>query len=82
MTGLFAFLEVHVITTEKIDLLTITEAAKDLGATRGMVHHHRLTGKLPSITIDGRYLIPRESVEQLRRDRAAIAERTKATTGI
>jgi hypothetical protein len=36
-----------------------------------MVHYHRLYGRLPSITVDGRYLIPRESVEQLRRDRAA-----------
>jgi len=57
--------------TTQPDLVTVTQTAKDLGATRGMVHHHRLTGKLPSITIDGRYLIPRESVEQLRRDRAA-----------
>jgi hypothetical protein len=57
--------------TTQPDLITITQAAKDLGATRGMVHHHRLTGKLPTIHVDGVYLIPRASVEQLRRDRAA-----------
>jgi len=59
------------VTTQQVDLLSVTEAARELGTTRGAIHHHRLTGKLPSITIDGRYLIPRESVEQLRRDRAA-----------
>ncbi len=57
--------------TQQPDLVTVTQAAKDLGATRGMVHHHRLTGKLPTIRVDGVYLIPRASVEQLRRDRAA-----------
>ncbi len=59
------------VTTEKIDFITVTQAARELGATRGLVHYHRLYGRLPSITVDGRYLIPRESVEQLRRDRAA-----------
>ena len=63
------------------DLITVTQAAKDLGTTRGAIHHHRLTGRLPSITIDGRYLIPRESVEALRREREATADRAKATTG-
>ncbi len=57
--------------TQQPDLVTVTQAAKDLGATRGMVHHHRLTGKLPTIRVDGGYLIPRASVEALRRDRAA-----------
>jgi hypothetical protein len=65
--------------TTQPDLVTVTQTAKAIGATRGMVHHHRLTGRLPAITIEGRYLIPRESVEQLRRDRAAIAGASKAT---
>ncbi len=60
-----------IATQKQLDLLTVTEAAHAIGATRGMVHYHRLYGRLPSITVDGRYLIPRESVEQLRRDRAA-----------
>ncbi len=59
------------VTTQQVDLLSVTEAAREIGTTRGAVHHHRLTGKLPSITVDGRYLIPRQAVEQLRRDRAA-----------
>ncbi len=53
------------------DLVTVTEAAKDLGATRGMVHHHILTRRLPAVRVGRPYLIPREAVEQLRRDRAA-----------
>ncbi len=59
------------VTTEQVDLLSVTEAAHAIGATRGMVHHHRLTGRLPAITVAGKYLIPRQAVEQLRRDRAA-----------
>jgi len=59
------------VTTERVDLLSVTEAAHAIGTTRGAVHHHRLTGWLPAITVDGRYLIPRQAVEQLRRDRAA-----------
>jgi excisionase family DNA binding protein len=69
--GVLSFLEVDMVTAEKIDLLTITQAARIIGTTRGAVHHHRLTGKLPTIRVGGVYLIPRESVEQLRRDRAA-----------
>ena len=58
----FAYLEVVMVTAQQIDLLTVTEAARAIGTTRGAIHHHRLTGRLPAITIDGRYLIPRESV--------------------
>ena len=81
MTGLFAFLEAPMTATLQPDLITVTEAARVVGATRGAVHHHRLTGRLPAIRVDGRYLIPREAVEQLRRERAALAERAKDTTG-
>ncbi len=27
------------VTTEKIDFITVTQAARELGATRGLVHH-------------------------------------------
>ena len=54
------------ITTQRTELLTVTEAARELGATRSAIHYHRLYGRLPAITIDGRYLIPREAVEALR----------------
>jgi len=57
--------------TTQPDLVTVTQAAQDLGATRGMVHHHILTRRLPAIRVGRPYLIPREAVEQLRRDRAA-----------
>ncbi len=79
--GVLSFLEVDMVTAEQLDFLTVSEAARVIGATRGMVHHHRLTGKLPTIRVDGVYLISRESVEQLRRERAAFAERANATTG-
>jgi len=81
VVGVLSFLAVAVVTTEKIDLLTVTEAAHAIGTTRGAIHHHRLTGRLPSITVDGRYLIPKQAVEQLRRDRAAITDASKDTTG-
>ncbi len=58
------------VTTEQVDLLSVTEAAHAIGTTRGAIHHYRLTGRLPSITVDGRYLIPKQAVEQLRRERA------------
>jgi len=61
------------IATEKIDLVSVGQAAAMLGKTRGCVHHHRLTGRLPAITIDGRYLIPRADVERLRAERDALA---------
>ena len=56
--------------TEQLDLVTVTEAARAIGTTRGAIHHHRLTGRLPAIAVAGRYLIPQQAVEQLRRDRA------------
>jgi len=59
------------VTTEQVDLLSVTQAAHAIGTTRGAIHHHRLTGRLPAIVVAGRYLIPRQAVEQLRRDRAA-----------
>jgi len=59
------------VTTPHPDLITVTQAAKDLGATRGMVHHHILTRRLPAVRVGRPYLIPREAVDQLRRDRAA-----------
>jgi len=63
-------------TTERVDLVSVSEAAKLLGTTRGQVHYHRLYGRLPSVLVprqSGRdmYLIPRSSVEALRRERAA-----------
>jgi len=67
------------VTTEKIDLVTVTEAAKDLGVTRGMVHHHILTRRLPAVRVGRPFLIPREAVEALRRDRAAIAAASKTS---
>jgi excisionase family DNA binding protein len=54
-----------VITTQRTELLTVTEAARELGATRSLVHYHRLYGRLPAIVIDRKYLIPREAVEAL-----------------
>jgi len=80
IAGLFAFLEVHVITTQP-DLVTVTEAAKDLGTTRGMVHHHILTRRLPAVRVGRPFLIPRAAVEALRVEREAAAARTKATVG-
>jgi excisionase family DNA binding protein len=65
--------------TPQPDLVTVTQAAKDLGATRGMVHHHILTRRLPAVRVGRPFLIPREAVDQLRREREAIAERTKDT---
>ena len=53
------------------ELITITQAAAVLGRTRGAIHHHRLTGKLPSIRVGRMYLISKESVEALRRERVA-----------
>jgi hypothetical protein len=63
------------VTTERVDLVSVSEAAQLLGTTRGQVHYHRLYGRLPSVLVPrqgGRdmYLIPRASVEQLRRERA------------
>ncbi len=65
------------VTTARVDLLSVTEAAHVIGTTRGAIHHHRLTGRLPSITVDGRYLIPRQAVEQLRHDRAVQIEQNE-----
>ena len=65
------------MTTEQVDLLTVTQAAHAIGTTRGAIHHHRLTGRLPSITVAGRYLIPRQAVEQLRHDRAVQIEQNE-----
>ncbi len=73
-------LERRVVTIERpaqAELLTVTEAARVIGATRGAIHYHRLSGKLPAITVDGRYLIARESVEALHRERAAITAASK-----
>ncbi len=64
--GVLLFLGVHVITIEQVDLLTVTQAARELGATRSLVHYHRLYGRLPAIVVDRKYLIPREAVEALR----------------
>jgi excisionase family DNA binding protein len=66
------------IVAEKIDLLSVTEAARVVGATRGCIHYYRLAGRLPAISVEGRYLIPRESVEALQRERAAITAASKA----
>ncbi len=63
------------IATERVDLLSVTQAARELGASRSLVHYHRLYGRLPSITVDGRYLIPRASVEALRGE--LLARQTK-----
>ncbi len=62
----------------QVDLVTVTEAARVIGATRGCIHYYRLCGRLPAITAEGRYLIPRESVEALQRERAAITAASKA----
>jgi hypothetical protein len=70
------------LATEKsaqVDLVTVTEAARIFGRTRGMVHYFRLAGRLPAITVEGRYLIPRESVEALQRERAAVLAAPKTT---
>jgi hypothetical protein len=37
-----------------------------------------LCGRLPAIVVEGKYLIPREAVEALQRERAAITARSKA----
>jgi len=63
------------------DLVTVTQAAKDLGVTRGMVHHHILTRRLPAVRVGRPFLIPRAAVEALRVEREAAAARTKATVG-
>jgi len=66
--------------SEQVDLLTVTQAAHAIGTTRGAIHHHRLTGRLPAIVVAGKYLIPRESVEALSRDRAARPEHEKTAS--
>jgi hypothetical protein len=71
----------HMLTADKsaqVDLMTITEVARALEATRGAAHYYRLCGRLPAIVVEGRYLIPREAVEKLQRERAAITARSKA----
>ncbi len=67
------------IAAEKIALLTVTEAAAALGRTRGSVHHHRLTGRLPAIRVGRRFMIPLEDVVALRRERAAVIAAPKTT---
>jgi len=57
--------------TPQPDLVTVTEAARIVGSTRGAIHHHILTRRLPAVRVGRPYLIPRAAVEQLRRDRAA-----------
>jgi hypothetical protein len=57
--------------TRQPDLMTVTEAAQTLGQTRGAIHYQRLYGRLPAVAINGRFMIPRKSVEALRVERDA-----------
>lgn len=42
--------------------LTVTEAAKLLGISRGMAYECVRTGELPSVRLGGRILIPRSKL--------------------
>ncbi len=73
-------LEGLMVTTEKleqVELLTISQAANVFGRTRGALHHYRLSGRLPMIRVGRKYLVSRESVEALRREREAIPSASK-----
>jgi excisionase family DNA binding protein len=65
------------ITAERVELLTITQAADVFGATRGALHHYRLSGRLPMIRVGRKFLVSREAVEQLRSERAAVLATSK-----
>ena len=65
--------------TAETELVSISQAAELLGTSRGAVHHHRLTGKLPSVRVGWPYMIAREAVEELRLEREAKAARAKNT---
>ena len=65
--------------TQHPDLITVTEASLIVGGTRGLIHHHILTRRLPAVRVGRPYLIPRAAVDELRREREAIAASVKAT---
>jgi excisionase family DNA binding protein len=51
--------------------LTVTEAAKLLGISRGSAYECVRTGEIPSIRLGGRIVIPRSKFDELLRGKVA-----------
>jgi len=65
---------------ERTDIVTVTQAAELMGTSRGAVHYHVLAGRLHAFRLGDRYVIERESVEALRRERATRLEQRETPT--
>ena len=68
------------ITVQTDDLLTIPQAAKQIGISRITAWQWVKDGKLPAIILGGRSFVPKQTAEAMKRKRdyeAKIAELTK-----